>query len=82
MYSFTCLVEDDEGLMKKTLNTLEKLRERLQQNLSQEQGLPLLRNKNKKVTNRKGQEGQNITLTQLHGHKETINLKFTTIPNI
>ena len=39
--SLTFLVEDNEGLMKETLNILGKLRDRLQQNLPQEQGLPL-----------------------------------------
>ena len=77
--SFIFLVEDNEGLMTETLNTLEKLRDRLQQNLPQEQGLPLLKNENKKVTNRKEQEGQSITLTPIQGNNNHI--KFTTIPN-
>ena len=61
--SFTFFVEDNEGLRKETLNTLEKLRDRLQQNLPQELGLPLLKNENKKVANRKRQEGQSINLS-------------------
>ena len=76
--SFIFLVEDNEGLMTETLNTLEKLRDRLQQNLPQEQGLPLLKNENKKVANRKEQEGQSITLTSTQGNNKHI--KFTTIP--
>ena len=55
--SFSFLVEDNESLMKETLNILEKLRDRLQQKIPQEQGIPLLKNENKKVTNRKEQEG-------------------------
>ena len=77
--SFSFLVEDNEGLMKETLNILEKLRDRLLQNLPQEQGIPLLKNENKKVTNRKGQEGQSITLRSTQGNNKHI--KFTTIPN-
>ena len=68
--SFTFFVEDNEGLRKETLNTLEKLRDTLQQNLPQELGLPLLKNENKKVANRKRQEGQSINLSR---HK-TINI--------
>ena len=67
------------GLMKETLNTLEKLRERLQQNLPQEQGLLLLKNENKKVANRKRQEGQSITLKSTQDNNKHI--KLTTIPN-
>ena len=77
--SFSFLVEDNEGLMKETLNILEKLRDRLLQNLPQEQGIPLLKNENKKVTNRNGQEGQSITLRSTQGNNKHIT--FTTIPN-
>ena len=41
--------------------------------------MPLLKNENKKVTNRKGQEGQSITLRSTQGNNKHV--KFTTIPN-
>ena len=68
--SFIFLVEDNEGLMRETLNTLEKLRDRLQQNLPQEQGLPLLKDENKKVTNRNRKD----KVSPLRRHKATISI--------
>ena len=65
--------------MNERLNTLEKLRDKLQQNISQEQGLPILKSENKKVANWKRQVGQNITLKSTQDNNKHI--KSTAIPN-
>ena len=51
----------------------------MQQNLPQEQGLLLLKNENKKVANRKRQEGQGITFKSTQDSNKHI--KLTAIPN-
>ena len=64
--SFIFLVEDNEGLMTETLNTLEKLRDRLQQNVPQEQGLPLLKSQIERNSKDK--------VSPLRRHKATISI--------